>query len=119
MINSHESSDWLEDIILNLKMMLKRPGLFFTKYPDYDTSVSFVEGYLYSFSSRYNSKFVTLHGKNIWIDINDWFAHESGYKSNQLLSYTIKEQFKNLDNEALIQKYLNTLIDFFESRKYL
>ena len=118
-INLHESLNWLDKLILNLKLMQKRPELFFRRYPDYDLSASFTEGFLHAFSDYYKSEFVILHGKDIWTDISEWYMKSSDHNSGCLLSDIIKSEYKHLKNEALIQLYLNTLIDFFESKKAL
>lgn len=111
-----ENSNLLNEIISGLKLMQKRPSMYFSKYPDYENATSFVEGYLCAFASRYLLEFGKYHGQSIYADLTRWYIEKTNHSScSRALSYYIHVDNKNLNNEALIQKYINTLIDFFKS----
>lgn len=113
-----KSLNLLDEIINNLKLMQKRPGMYFSKYPDYDIATSFIEGYLCAFASRYLLAFGKLHGRNIYDDPTYWYIENANNSScSNSLSHYIRVDYKNLNNEELIQQYISTLVGFFESKR--
>ena len=111
-----KSKGLLEHLIITLKLIQKRPALYFSNYPNYDTSSAFIEGYLFAFSRQYQQEFASVYGQSLWTDLHDWYTGDHIWKQDREFSYIFKNKFNHLDDEALIQKYLDTMIGFFENK---
>jgi len=86
-------------------------------YPNYDVSAAFIEGYLYAFSYPYEREFATAYGQSLWTDLCDWYVGEHEWRQQgRAFSQLFKNKFNNLDDVALIQKYLDTMVEFFENK---
>ena len=107
----------IEDIIQHLTLVKECTGMFFQPHDSYDAAVTFVDGFLCAVSLGFSDSKDGEPYKlgNIFTDINDWYRMKMKIKqSPQGLRYWVKAKNAELSEAELIQKYFDTVIEYFE-----
>ena len=101
-----------------LYTMKKYPGMFVADYKNYDMVSSFIDGYLTALNLFYKEYTNGNTDSGIWQDLIKWYNIEksNGKKSNVVLSHRLKYENENLSDEQLIDKYIDTVIEFLNDR---
>ena len=101
-----------------LYTMKKCPGMFVTDYKNYDMMSSFINGYITALGLFYKEYTNGNTDSSIRQDLIKWYNIEksNGKKSNVVLSHRLKYENENLSDEQLIDKYIDTVIEFLNSR---
>jgi len=118
--NCVESGDFIGEAVASLKLMQKRPWMYVRKDHGYNALSAYIAGYLYSLSYRYDLQFKKVHGQNLLNDMTNYFCAKEALKSSDFsvpLCEIVKIQYSHLDDEGLVNVYLNILIEFFKSKQ--
>ena len=115
-----ESGDFIGEAVATLKLIQKRTWMYVRKDYGYNALAAYVAGYLHSLSYRYDLKFKKLHGQSLLRDSIRYFCEKESLKSSDFnvpLCEIVKIQYAHLDDDGLVDVYLDVLIEFFKSKQ--
>jgi len=118
--NCVESGDFIGEVVASLKLIQKRPWMYVRKDYGYNALSAYIAGYLHSFSYRYDLQFKKVHGQNLSSDMTNYFCAKEALKSSDFsvpLCEIVKIQYSHLNDESLVNVYLDILIEFFKSKQ--
>lgn len=104
------------EIVETLKSIKTRPALYIRKYPYFDIAISFIDGYLTAWAYSYNLE-QKNQGHSLWKDIQEWYCGELNENHIESVPEIVKMRHINLNDEELIQKYIDILVEFFKYKK--
>lgn len=100
------------EVFMDLKKVLeflngisKRPGMYVSEYQNYNSVVSFIDGYLFAYSQ---------YGRISMYEMVKWYSAKIDKEINIALSAYFKSKCPNLTEVDMIQEYIGVLTEFIE-----